>query len=402
MILNTLKTGLAILMLASFPNLSLHADATADVWKQMYKEAASDAQRRMVMIKIMELKSQEFGPLLQTALDDLYNRQIESGTTTERAAKIDLCRLLIRELGNLKAVEAAPRIYAIYNEINDPLLRYECAIALGAMRANDFAFKMIRDLADLNLAPDQKNPRPKEIQAFGLVQGLDTMHLPQAYEPLFLASAGWYSNTSRVKEIAKAALIKIAEDPSERLIAIIGFNDSVSIKYQALEAADNSKATADKKADVARAALRTGLDFNTKTAEDGLVMVRLRKKALSMLVSSQDHNPATIPLVAEIISRDRNDNASYDETLQSIAVTGSNASDAAANLLNDRLEFYNERQRKEINTPRDKVFIREIIAAIKRAKNPLNKTVLFKTANLEIHDAIILREARDALATFGN
>lgn len=398
---NMLKVFFACVMVL-YSTVGLIANETVDVWSQMYREAASDSQRRMVMIKIMELKNKDFAPLLQTALDDLYNRRIEAGTTTERSAKIDLCRMLVRELGNLKASDASLRIYAIYNEINDPLLRYECAIALGNLRANDYAFKLIRDLADLNLAPDLKNPRPKEIQAFGLVQGLDSLRSPLSYEVLFLASTGWYSNNSKVKDLARAALTKITDDPSENLGPIILHNESIKIKLEALDAESNSKASSTNKAAVARVALRAGLDFAAKNSNENADLSRLRKQALSLLTSTSDHDKASVPLLAEIIARDANNDATYDETLQSLAVAGYNASDEAAKLLNDRLEYYNERQRNEVISPRDKILVREVIAAMKRAKNPLNKTVLFKTANLEIYDSAILREARDALTVMGN
>lgn len=383
--------------------VSLAANESLDVWKQMYREANSDAQRRSVMFKIMEQHDKQFAPMLLEALDDLYYRRIESGGATEASAKIDLCRLLIRELGNLHAAEAIPRVYAIYDEAKDPMLRYECSVALGSLRANDYAFKLIRDLSDLNLSPESRNPRPKETQAFGLVQGLDALRLPQSYEVLFMASAGWYSNVSRVKDVARQALAKITDDPSDKLAPIIVSNDSLAVKQLALDTENAAaKAPPEKKAAVARVALRLGLDLSPKGNDQAARLARLRKTALSMLVATQDRSPESVPLYVELIRRDTNDDASYDETLQSYALLGHNATDDAARFLVDRLEYFNDRQRKDINTPRDKIMIREIVAAMKRAKNPLTKVVLFKTFNLDVHDAIIIKEAKEAYAQFGN
>jgi hypothetical protein len=230
------------------------------VWEQIYQQADSDQQRLSVLLKIIDLKDSEFAPVLQKALDELVTRRLESGTTEEQFNKNRLASLLVQELGNLKSIESAESVYNLYNEVTEPVLKGEAAVALGKMRATDYAEKLSFDLASINLQPDPATSRNQEIVALALVQSLNAMRSPLGYEPVFLASMGWYSAASMVRQTAEAALVTMVDDPTDSILKILTDNPSLEIKLKALEASFASKASSDQKIKVASQTLQIRLD----------------------------------------------------------------------------------------------------------------------------------------------
>lgn len=388
---------LSALLLGSGMVVNLAADESVDIWTQIYKESRTDAARYQVMLKIMDFRNKDFTPMIQAALDDIYNRRIESGSTTEKYDKIQLARLMVQEMGNLKAAESSDRIFAIYDDVKDAFLKADCAIALGKLRASAYAYRLSRDLADINLAANATDSRSQEVLAFGLIQTLESLRSPLSFEPLFLATLSWYTNASRVKEVAKQVLLKVFPDPSEQFKPIIEKNDQYAVKLAALEAENASAAPTENKLSVARLAFSHLLNLNPTDSEDIRTLAKLRQLSMNMLVRLGDKDPATATLLIQVIGRDRLNDATYDDTILAITALGWNASPTAVEFLNNRLEYYNEAQRGNKNTPRDKTLVREIIAAIKRAKSPDSRPILMRTQFVDNYDNAIINDAKDAL-----
>jgi hypothetical protein len=377
---------------------SLAADESIDIWTQIYRESRTDAAKYQVMLKIMDFRNKDFTPMIQDSLDDLYNRRIESGGTTEKYDKTQLARLMVQELGNLKATDAADRIFAIYQDVGDAYLKSDCAIALGKLRATTFAYRLARDLADINLAAKGTDTRPQEVLAYGIIQALDSLRSPLSFEPLFLASLAWYPNSSHVRELAKQVLPKIFPDPSEQLMTIIEKNDRLEVKLAALEAEIASKAPTAAKIGVARLALGQALNLSPSVPEAIGIVTKLRRLAVTSLSQLGDKDPASAALFIQQIARDRANQDSFDDTILCYTALGWNASAAAVKFLNERLAYYNDAQRSGKNTVRDKQIVREVIAAIKRAKNPESRPILMRTQYVDNYDNAIIADAIDALA----
>jgi len=377
-------------------NVCLFAAENVAVWERIYQTSFNDEQRYSVMLKIMEFKDKSFAPMVQQSLDALYSRRIEFGTQAEQTGKINLARLCVQELGNLKNLESADTVFRIYKEVKNTLLKADAAVALGKMRAISYAEQLSRDLADLNLKPDAENPRHQEIVAYGLVQSLEFMRSPLAYEPVFLASVGWYSPASRVKELSRKVLAVLVEDPSESLKSIIKDNKLFEVRLAALEACEASKAKPENKAAVARQALAIGVDSVASDVLKTADIAKLRIKAMQILIAVADKDPVSASLLKQVVGLDKGNDVTFDETMTAYSALGFNGSELAVKVLIAQLENYNARQRQGANTAREKSFVKEIIAAMKRTASPLTKESLLATQFIETYDAQILRDAREA------
>jgi hypothetical protein len=369
------------------------------VWEQIYRKADNVDQRISIMLKIMDFKDREFAPLLSEALDDMVVHKIDSGSAKEKFSKIQLARLIVQELGNLKSAEYASSVFAVYTDTADPKLKSDAAVALGQMRATDYAERFAADLQSLNLKPDPAEFRGQEILALGLVQSLDSMRSVKGYEPVFLASLGWYSSVSKVRETAKAALVTMVDDPSESVLNIVVNNSSIDIKTAALESVLASKAPDEKKASVAAAALDIAINRATNDVASRTAVAKLRVSSLDALIGLQDHSGANVNFYTDIIKMDKKNDATLEETLKAYMALGVNGTDDAAKYLAAKLSEYNEKERSKANTVRDKSLIRQIVASMKTSKNPIVKNALNEGLYID-YDNSILRPMRDAVNSF--
>lgn len=337
-----MKKALFIFLLISSASL-MFADEKSAVWERIYRMAVNDEMRYSVLLNIRELKDRQFGNLLFEALTDVVGRRIELGDTNEVDAKVRLATAIVQELGDLKDVAAADQVFQVYKEVqNFPLLKSEAAMALGKMRALDYAPNLSRDLADINLQPNRDRAGAQEIVAFGLVQALATMKDARGYEPVFFASIGWYGPQRKVKETARAMLKTMVDDPSESLFKIATDQPLPVNKLRALEAVEESKAPAAGKAKVALAALEAGVRVIPQNIVEGTQWADLRKKSLTILTQSGDKSAEAVVLYRQqyktaALARDTS------EILQLLQALGANGSPEALSFLIEMMQGFNVR-----------------------------------------------------------
>ena len=371
---------------------SVFANEVTAVWERIYRQSVSDDQRYAVMLKIMELKNKDFAPLISESLEKLFTSKIESADITKTRTKIALAKLLIQELGNLRSADDAQLVGNVYLDVKDPFLKSDAAVALGKMRATDYAEKLSLDLTAINISPDQANPGPKEILAYGLVQSLELMHSSIGFKPAFFASIGWYSNVRQVKDIARSAVKTMIEDPSPQLREIIVTDTDYSHKISALDATTDTNAPAASKNDIARIALGQGLNAHENDPQKKRQLAELRGKSIKILVANQDKAPETVSLYRRILE----EKFSVDESLIAFVGLGRNASKDAVTLLIEKMTEYNERQKAKKNTSDDdRKIIMQIIQSLKDTKSPEAKNVLI-TATFSDHDGTVTRTAQAA------
>ena len=378
---------LVVCAVSALPLFALNEDVV--VWENMYRIAETDEQRLEVVRKITEFKDSEFTPVLVEALENLAAAKIESGNAKEQYARNQLARILVGELGNLKALEADSLVYRVYTEVEEPVLKSEAAFSLGKMQAVDFAGYLASDLISINLSPIPSIAKNQEIIAAGLVRSLASMRVAEGYEAVFLASIGWYSAASPVKTAARAAVVEMVDDPSDSLLKILDTHPDTEVKQAALETCLASKAPVDKKAAVAARALRLGIDR--------LPPDLAGKAALAKL---QDKNPENAAVLIEVVKADKKDDGSLNETLNAYAALGVNGSDPAARFIAENLARFNEMQKVRGNTARDKILVKQLVQSAGATKNPLVKPALQQVGYVE-HDAGITRLAEDVLKDFG-
>lgn len=396
-----MHTLLKRLLLVAFLATSgmVFAGESVDVWDQIYGDARTDSQRHSILLKIMELKDRDFGPTLIKALTDVNNRQIESGSSNEVYEKVTLARLAIQELGNLNVIDSADLVYTVYRTVKSSPLKSDAAVALGKMRALDYAGRLSQDLADLNLPPLDPRTQDKEILAFGLVQALDSMRQKVSFEALFIASEGWYSSASRIKEQAKAAWGRLTDNPSPEFAEIIRKNTLTSIRLAALRAENASKASKEEKSTIARQALRLGMDKASNIPEEIALLAELRMEAMKIMVENGDVTDQGANYLSELAGRYRFDQATFDETLLTYTALGYSKNKVAVNFLIAKLSDFNEAQRKKVNTPRDTILVRELVAALQRLGDVSARDILMRASVID-YDRSVQREMEAAWKSF--
>ena len=386
---------LAAMALCTVSGLFAQSEDIA-VWEQIYRSAQNDEQRVDTMTKIVEMHDRAFAPFMIQALDELTRSQLSLGTPQQVAAKNKLALMIVRELGSLEIGEAFEAVWQAYLDARDPALKAASAVTLGQIQATEYAPRLALDLASINLAPVASNSRAQETVALGLVTSLWMMKEPVGFEPVFLASIGWYSTVSKVKDTAKQAVATMVDDPTDSLTNILGSNPDISVKQMAVEAAFASKAPVARKLALLRKALRIGLDRVSSDLADQRAAARFRTTVIQCLSSLGDRSPETVPMLIEMIGMDKRSEASNDETLAAIVALGINGSEEAARFLSDRLMTYNNLERSGGNTVRDKYLIRQYVVSMKASRNPAVRPALLDASRSD-YDSSITRLVADAL-----
>lgn len=393
------KQFLCVLITVLLGTVAFAQNENVVVWEQIYKTTTSIEQKITVILKIMEFKDRAFTPFLVESLDTVATSRYDVGSSNERLGKIRLSRYLVQELGNLKATEAADVVFVVYKESPDMVLKSEAAIALGMMRADSFAEQLSFDLAAINNGPIPSQQRDQEIQALGLVRSLEAMRSTLGYESVFHAASGWYSARSGVREAAQQALTTMIDDPADNLLAIISGNPDLEVKMRALQAVMASGSPENRKAELARSALKIGIDRKSDTVSADAAASRLRTASINYLAALNDKSPESVPLLTQVVMAD--DSQKTDSTLaeatRAYVALGVNGTDEAAQFLASRLANYNNRETSKLNTARDKMLIRQVIASMVTSRNAKVKPALEQGQYITNYDNAIIRLMQDAL-----
>jgi len=305
---------------------------------------------------------------------------------------------LVQELGDLKVSEAADTLYRVYKESSGlPFLQAEAAMALGKIRATDYVPQLARDLSDLNLSPNGSQAQAQEIKAFGLVQALASMKDARGYESVFFASVGWYGPQRKVKETAREMLKIMVDDPTDSLLAILKKQTAAEKISAVLQAEVDSKAAEARKALVAKAALAAAVSIVPSDILDSTRWATLRKAALAVLISVQDHSAEAASLLREeykAAERARDDS----ETLTLLSVAGINGTADSIAFLVELVEDFNNRAGSPgLLTNFDVEQLRTILRAFQTAKSAAARPVLLQ-AQFAGYTPAVVKDIKAALA----
>lgn len=337
-----LYIGLVLLSLS----VVLSANEVTAVWSRLYQRASSLDHKIQMMMNIVEQHDRDMVPVLSDALDEQVRslRNIES--VTERSKAYTLTKMIVKELGRLKALEAAGFTWEVVEAVDDPLLKGEALIALGRMGAKRYAEQMATMLRNLNFNYDDiQKQRDNEIVAYALILSLERLKDPVAYEPIFFASIGWYSSRSGVKERAKEALAVIVDNPIPQLKEIMENSDRFSVKQTALEAGIASQAPEDSKAELAVLAIEEGLQYTAKDGIERRELRGLRISALDALRRVETKDPAAIePMKRMLIGYQTERRFQEDEMLYLLSAMSTFRDDETARALSDFLNYQTDRR----------------------------------------------------------
>src|SRR6056297_1385851 len=341
------------------------ANEIAAMWTRLYERARTLDQKQQIMMNIVEQHSRDVIPVLTDALDEEVRTFRDTANVTEADRKTELMKMVVQELGRLKAREAVPVVWETVQIVEDPILKADAIMALGSMGAREYAEDMAMMLRNINFNYDDiQNQRKNEIIAYALVTALGRLGEAVGYEPVFFASQGWYSGRRQVKQQAEKVLQQIVDDPSDQLLQILRTNDDFELKLAALEAAERSDAPESSKTELAAAAIDEGLNYSPKNKSESRILKTIRLNALEMLKKyPQPENERLLENLSSMLQMYRTNRLfDEDEMLPLLEAMGTfNGADVARPLA-ELMGYYN--QRREVAPPDSYRIVRALIQAI--------------------------------------
>ena len=380
----------------------LPANEVSAVWTRLFRRATTLSQKSNIMVNIVEQHDRDMIPVLMEAIEAQVGDFENSGDVTARSKSTEFTKMVVKELGRLKATEAAPYLWQIVEAVDDPFLKGEAIIALGKVGARQYSVELNLMLRNLNLNfGNIQDQRGNEIVAFSLVQTLDRLKQPESYSPLFFASTGWYSSGSGVREKAGEAIINILDDPTEQLVKIIEESKAYDIKLAALSAGDKSGADDDSKAALAVLALKDGLQSSAKNPTEKALLKSLRVKALNILEILSVKPEEAVKYMERMLVLYRTDRLyDIDEMVDLFETFGTFSSDESVKAQTTFLAYLTER--RESGRVIDLRISKSSIIAIGNTGNPLGFEELTNVQYSDSWESSVKREAKNALSKLNN
>ncbi len=390
------KKLLLIICLSGLFVASIAADQEGESWARLYQRMPEIKQKYMIMQNIVPLNDTSLEPFLVSSLEELvYGElsQYRSARNTYDDWEI-LTRIIIGELGDIKARTASPVIWDVVITAEVPLLKAEGLIALGFIRAIEYAPEIAIILRDLNFnTRDDQNAA--EIEAYGAVSALDKMKSDEGFESLFYASIGWYSD--RITVYAEETLMSISDDPAPKLVEVMVEAPDYTDKRKALEFALKSTSPLAGKTLAAATALEEGLKYAEDDYQRLRELANLRIDAISALITLNTATPETPNLLDKAIKE-----GELDEKLIAIQALGGDGGDIATEILTRRLSEFNERQASGLAVNQEElILVKQLIYALGESGNVIGIQPLKEMSFVGFTPAV-LRLADEAMAKINN
>ena len=259
--------------------LPVFSDELAAVWSGLYAKADTIEEKLSVMQNIIDLHDRDMEPVITEALRGVVYSQDKSRRLDEVQRYNDLVGMMIRELGSLKAVDAAPDIYKVMKETDDEFLRATAIVGLGTAGAREYGDEIADYLRYINsdiIRITNNEQRKSVIDA--CILSLERLKQPAGFEPVFYASVGRYARESVKK--AERALKNMIEDPTDQIIKIIRSDTTFEMRLAALGVEENSEATSERKTEAASAAIEVSLLYNSLNPSERQFQARTRNKIM--------------------------------------------------------------------------------------------------------------------------
>ena len=388
-----LRVILLSVILMIVPVVILSASDRSEVWKRMYNRAFTIDQQFAIMQNMVAMDDPALIDVLDSALADQINSLGNQMNRTEKSKKDQLMRMIVNELSSLKAEESAGTIFTLYNASDNHILKADCLVALGQIRAIDLVPQISTILRNLNFntSGDQQIA---EILAFAAITSLERMRDVGGFEQVFYASTGWYSR--RIKDKATAVLSVISDDPTDPILNIINGDSDYETKIIALNVENRSNAPAENKNKVAALSLKEGLRYSPNDKMEADQLAKLRLAAINILILNRYNSE---DIVSDLIMNYSRSNDINDKliTIQALGVNGTNG---AVAWLSKELANYNSRQLSGLSANQTElIYIRQLIGSLALSGNVNAKPVLLEVQFSDYTPAIV-RLVKEALKKF--
>ena len=389
---------ISIISVLFFAAAALPANEVSAVWTRLFRRAITLSQKSNIMANIVEQHDRDMIPVLMEALEEQVGELENSGDVTAKFKTVEYIKMVVKELGRLKANEAAPFLWELVEAVDDPFLKGEVIIALGKVGARQYINELNLMLRNLNLNfGNIQDQRGNEIVAFSLVLALDRLKQEESYSPLFFASTGWYSSRSGIRTKAGEAMLNILDDPTEQLMQILEESTAYDIKLAALSAGGKSGAGDDNKAALAVLALRDGLENTAMNPVEKAQLKSLRFKALNILKILSAKPEEAVKYMDRMLVLYRTDRLyDIDEMVNLFETFGTFSSDESVKAQTAFLAYLTDR--RESGRIIDLRISKSSIIAIGNTGNPLGFEELTNVQYSDSWESSVKREAKNALS----
>ncbi|MEI6874593.1 MAG: hypothetical protein WCL50_05615 [Spirochaetota bacterium] len=365
---------LLLSVVASIGAPALFADEMTEVYRMIYLESDSLQEKYNAAQNLIALDDRSIAPVLAEAFEELIRTQSNFKDASEKALFSQTVRLLAAALGQYKYTDSARFLWDAVDQVSEPLAKAEALIAIGRMRALDYAERISLMLRNLNLTPTADTDSGEKI-AYGCIIALEKLKDVQGFSPVFFATDAWYSQ--RIKQQATRSLPNITSDPTDPVKELIANEDTVR-KIKALQLELGSPASTARKIETATLALSLGhLKADANKRVEAKTFCDLRKLALKGLITLKATNADAV----------NPENTSYmngfddEERLLGIQALGVNGSDGAATALSELLKKLNEDAKSGISDDMKVRLTEAGISAAALTRNPIVRPVLVMIAN---------------------
>lgn len=365
------------------------ANEEAEVYKQIYMEADSLQQKYAAALNLVELQDRDLAPVLAEALADLVRTQNSYTQSTDKELYARSVTLLAAAMGDYKYDDAAPSLWAVVQDVPDPLAKAEALMALGKMRSIAYAERIALLLRNFDIAPGPDRSSDEKV-AYACILALEKLKDQRGFMPVFYATDAWY--TLRVRQQAERSLPNVVADPTDSIVEIIR-NESAERKVTALRLNAASQATPERKTQAALLALGVGQNNMPRDKTEAKVLADLKKLALRSLIGFRASGEDAVNAAVYSYNNGYDD----EERLIALQYLGSNPGDASATALRDIILKLNADQRSGLT---DEVRNRMAKAAIENAgatRNKLLRAALISVSTNDKWSGGIILAAQNAL-----
>lgn len=370
-----------------------------EIYMYLYENSRTVTDQYNILLVLQNRKLTGAGEFYARAFNRLVRQipQIQrSAPAVEKAAADDLAQTLAVLIGEEKYTAAAPDLWSAYGAFTAPLVKAETLISLGKLRATDFLPQIVRALQDINAAPPRGREEvdSKGIIARGAIIALEKFRDESGYLPVFIMSVGSYPE--RVKELARATLPIILEDPSALLTEQVIKSSSYapSIKFVALQTIEDANVPSVSKSAAAVASLSEGWRASTNDVRQRGEVARMRKTSIDMIRRYGTSDPT----VYSLLERSYKEGFDDDEKLTSIQTLGTLATEDSAKLLNSFLMILIGKMQSGALSRIEGDMLRAIIPAIGAIGSATSRPPLRTLLALDAATNAIKTLANDALS----
>jgi hypothetical protein len=355
-------------------------DSELDMYSYLYDNAQTNSEQLAILQSMAEAKVSGGGDFYAKALGRLVAGygNVRTGNAIERQAAGEQARLLANSIGIENASAAARDLWRIYTDFpqTDALAKAEALMALGKIQASAYFSQVNEVLLVLNgdgTPPPERDRLNAERVAYGAIIALEKYKDGGAFQQVYNASHGWYSD--RIKSQAIKSLGIIADNLAEQLSALIKSPETpYAAKLVALQTVEKSKAPNDAKAAVAVTTLALGWSAVNPVPSQQAILSVLRQTSIDMIKRYGTADASVYPL----LERSYNDvsQQAIDERLASVSALATLASDQAAQSLAKFLDNLNTKRQRGNITQIDEQMVRAVIPALGATKQPAGRAAL--------------------------